>query len=142
MIPGSGLRGQNEIGGAQAQAQGNAQAPEQIHIALAGNNQGVSNAMAVSWATPSGTKTSIVKYGTTSGHYDHVAKGSQRTYNTEWYYHHEAVMVNLMPKTTHYYVVGDETSGFSDEFSFVTAPNNNVDRPLTLMTYGKCGTWL
>ena len=112
------------------------QMPEQIHIALAGNNQGISDAMAVSWATPAATNNSIVKYGTNSGHYDHVAIGTQRTYNTEWYYHHEAVMVNLMPNTTYFYVVGDENSGLSDEFSFVTAPPNEMDRPLTLMIYG------
>ena len=136
MIPGSALTAATNLRGAKELRNDGKQPPEQIHLALAGNKDGISDGMAVSWSTPNATKTSIVKYGTKSGHYDHEASGSQTTYNKDWYYHHHAVMADLEPNTKYYYIVGDEDAGFSKEFNFVTAPENDMDLPLKLMVYG------
>jgi len=90
-------------------------APGQVHISLAGIN-----GMTVSWQTKDHTPTSLVKYGMTSGKYPLEASGSSSTYYET--YDHHVKLTGLKPSTTYFYVVGDETGGFSEEFSFQSAP--------------------
>ena len=55
--------------------------PSQVHIALAGvDKDGNPNGMAIGWQTANDTKTTVVKYGTTSGKYDFSAEGSSAAY--------------------------------------------------------------
>lgn len=37
-------------------------------------------------------------------------------------FHHHVVLPSLMPDTTYYYIAGDESSGYSSEFKFTSAP--------------------
>lgn len=111
-------------------------APQQIHIALAGNDgTGVSNAMAVSWVTGEETSTSTVKYGTSADNLDLVATGSSSTYM--YTFDHHAVMPNLQPDTTYYYSCGDAQGGWSPVLSFQTAPATS--RPFKVAVFGDMG---
>lgn len=95
--------------------------PNQVHIALAGPD-----GMTISWQTTDQTPTSIVRYGTTSGAYTLEATGTSSTYYKT--YDHHVKLSNLSPATTYYYVVGDEKGGFSQEFSFKSAPLSSALR--------------
>lgn len=110
-------------------------APQQIHLAYAGRSQnGESNAMAVVWVTVNQTKNSIVKYGTESGNYSHQVTGQSSSYLVTW--DHVAIMPNLQLDTRYYYMVGDEEAGFSEEYTFVTAPKNDPERTTRIITIG------
>lgn len=95
--------------------------PTQVHIALAGvDSDGHSNAMTVSWNTETDTKTTTVKYGTESGVYTTSSTGkSGKYYRT---YNHHVVLNVLKPSTKYFYIVGDETDGWSAEHEFTSAP--------------------
>lgn len=101
--------------------------PSQIHIALAGSDiDGNPNSMAISWQTQENTATSQVKYGLVSGKYDQSASGTSSAYYET--FHHHVVLNSLQPETTYYYIAGDPEGGFSQEFTFTSAPlsSNNV----------------
>eukprot|EP01138_Halocafeteria_seosinensis_P001927 gb/GECG01001973.1/.p1 GENE.gb/GECG01001973.1/~~gb/GECG01001973.1/.p1 ORF type:complete len:497 (+),score=50.55 gb/GECG01001973.1/:1-1491(+) len=115
-------------------------APQQIHIAFAGRDENnVSNAMAMTWATVNQTETSIVKYGTRSGHYPHQVSGSCSTYLATW--DHHAIIPNLEPNTRYYYIVGDKDDGYSEEYTFVTAPDNDPEQTVNVITIGDMGVY-
>jgi phosphodiesterase/alkaline phosphatase D-like protein len=95
--------------------------PNQVHVSLAGKSaSGDASTMAVSWNTKASTTTSTVKYGTKSHMYTKTSAGSAAAYYET--FNHHVVLDALTPDTTYYYVVGDETSGWSREFSFRSAP--------------------
>lgn len=95
-------------------------APEQIHIALAGNNDnGDSDKMTVSWQTKKDTKTTIIKYGLESGVYSYNATGMSSSYYET--FDHHVKTDTLKPNTKYFFVVGDDEDGFSDERSFTSA---------------------
>eukprot|EP01038_Epipyxis_sp_PR26KG_P011236 gene11236-15077_t len=101
--------------------------PTQVHIALAGQGQeSISNTMAVSWNTIKNTASSVVKYGLTTGQYTESSTGTSRAYYET--FNHHVVLNELSPNTKYYYVVGDETGGFSKEYSFVSAPLSSALR--------------
>lgn len=50
-------------------------------------------------------------------------------------FHHHTVLTNLQPATQYYYVAGDATGGFSNEFSFVTAPITVDEQVVTRIYY-------
>eukprot|EP01039_Chlorochromonas_danica_P007657 gene7657-8462_t len=95
--------------------------PTEVHIALAGQTStGESSTIAVSWHTQNSTASSLVKYGVTSGKYDQLAKGLENVYYQT--YNHHVVLNELTPDTKYYYIVGDDTAGWSNEFAFTSAP--------------------
>jgi hypothetical protein len=68
---------------------------------------------------------SHVRYGTSSGDYPYLATGSWMTYFYKNYSSgaiHTVYLTDLSPLTTYYYRCGSESDGWSDEFSFTTAP--------------------
>lgn len=114
--------------------------PTQVHIALAGRNAdtGDSSTMAVSWNTVSRTLTSKVKYGTKPGVYTEVASGSGSVYYET--VNHHVVLNTLIPGTTYYYIVGDESAGWSNEFTFTSAPTNaNLHGNFSFFVFGDLG---
>jgi hypothetical protein len=95
--------------------------PNQVHVALAGRDaNGNHNGMAVSWQTQKDTSSSTVLYGTTPGRYTSSATGYSAVYYET--FHHHVVLENLRPNTQYYYQVGDALGGWSQEFSFKSAP--------------------
>jgi len=109
--------------------------PTQLHIAYAGNNAGRSDGMSVMWHTDNATSTSTAKYGTQSGVYSSTVSGEERYYG--FTYDHVAVLPNLQPSTTYYYIVGDDAAGWSDEFSFESGGALGTSAaPWKFMLYG------
>ncbi len=114
--------------------------PTQIHIALAGRDSitGDSNSMAVTWNTKGATSTSTVKYGLRPGAYNNVATG----YGSAYYetYNHHVVLGTLQPASTYYYIVGDDESGWSREFSFRSAATASALRGnFSFLVFGDLG---
>lgn len=100
--------------------------PSQVHIAVAGaSSDGSPNGMAVSWQTEENTGASVVKFGTSSQQYTSTASG----YSSAYYqtYHHHVVLSPLSPNTKYYYVVGDNSEIWSQEFEFISAPASSFD---------------
>jgi hypothetical protein len=116
-----------------------AEVPSQVHIALAGgDSDGNSDKFAVSWNTANQTPTSTVKYGITSGSYTSSSTGSSSAYWES--YNHHVVLNSLSPDTVYYYVVGDETEGWSSEFTFKSAPlSTNLRGNYSFFVYGDLG---
>lgn len=113
--------------------------PTQVHIALAGQTpEGDSNSMAISWHTEGTTPTSTVKYGTSSGVYSNTASGVSKAYYET--YNHHAVLGALAPATTYYYIVGDDSAGWSTERSFRSAPlSNSLRGNFSFFVFGDLG---
>lgn len=111
--------------------------PAQIHVALAGSDaDGNSNRLAVSWNTVNQTRTSTVKYGTVSGQYTEVAKGSSSAYYET--YNHHVVLNALAPATKYFYIVGDDAQGWSKEFFVKSAPLQDL-KSFSFLIYGDHG---
>ena len=93
--------------------------PEQIHLSLAGTDRSI---MGVTWVTLTGTE-SNVKFGVDPNDLSMLNVGSVDTYTKAGWVGviHRAVMTDLKPATTYYYQVGaDDSSGWSDIYSFTT----------------------
>lgn len=95
--------------------------PSQIHIAVAGEK---SELISVVWNTQGSTESSIVKYGTSSGEYQMQSRGSSSSYY-ETFQHKVLLEGPLVPSTLYYYIVGDDLSGWSKEFSFRSPPQDS-----------------
>jgi hypothetical protein len=106
--------------------------PSQVHIALAG-----SDGMAVSYMTVEDSA-SAVKYGLKSQIYDQKADGKSSSY---WRtFHHHIVLTNLEPNTKYYYIVGCDEGGWSQEYSFTSAPStSNQDNSFSFAVWGDLG---
>lgn len=113
--------------------------PTQVHISLAGqDSNGNANSMAVSWNTKGQTKTSLVKYGTSSGVYTSSASGLSSAYYET--YNHHVVLGTLSPSTVYYYVVGDDESGWSNELTFKSAiPSAELRGNFSFVVFGDLG---
>jgi len=92
------------------------------------------NAIGVSWVTRTNIP-SAVRYGTTSGTYDTTIIGYTHTYTQGGWrgFIHDVILRTLAPNTKYYYVAGDETGGWSKEFSFVTKPPASADINVLVM---------
>lgn len=101
-------------------------APEQVHVSTQGDP---STTATVIWKTGLfDTQTHQVKYGTFSGFYTQVDDGfSQASPHQMLGYLHEVQLTGLQPNTRYFYVCGDDTDGWSPEFSFKTAPAGYMD---------------
>lgn len=111
-------------------------APTQVHVALAGSDY--SDKFAVSWNTKNQTSTSIVKYGTASGVYTSTASGVSSAYYET--YNHHVVFNSLTPSTDYFYMVGDDTQGWSKEFTFTSAPlASEMRENFSFLVYGDLG---
>jgi acid phosphatase type 7 len=113
--------------------------PTQIHIALAGKDENEnSNGMAISWNTKSKTATSTVKFGTISGLYSIETTGQASSYYEN--FNHHVVLSNLQADTLYYYIVGDEIDGWSEEYSFRSAPtSSNLRGNFSFFVFGDLG---
>jgi len=109
--------------------------PYAVHIALAGNDNGISTGMTVSWITAGATASSSVLFGPASGVYSFNATGDQTTYFDS--YSHHVVLQNLQPSTRYFYICGDSAGGFSTEYNFETAPA--APRQSVFNIYGDMG---
>jgi hypothetical protein len=109
--------------------------PRQLHVAYAGNTAGRSDSMSVMWHTNGTTTTSTVKFGTQSGAYTSTVAGGERYYG--FTYDHVAVLPSLLPSTRYFYIVGDDTAGWSQEFSFESGGAlSSSAAPWKFMLYG------
>jgi len=120
------------------QGSSDATEPEQIHIALAGRDaEGNSNGMAISWQTQVATNTSVVKYGLSKSALTHTATGRCSSYYAT--YDHHVILHNLTLNTRYYYQVGDAQGGWSEIFSFKSAPKSSPEMPIDFAVWGDLG---
>lgn len=115
-------------------------APEQIHLALTGNDF---STMSVSWATLQSTKNSTVRWRADNSTVYSTTNGQQSTYTVGGWVGvlHTAVMTNLRRGQKYFYSVGDSIGGFSPEYAFYTLPTNvgTPSRPLRVIQIGDMG---
>ncbi|KAL9255896.1 putative purple acid phosphatase 20 [Drosera capensis] len=95
---------------------GDATAPEQVHISVVGENN-----MRISWITPSSVPATVY-YGTSSRVYTSSATGTSSSYRYLLYKSgqiYDIVIGPLQPDTTYYYTCGSNTS---TEYTLKTPP--------------------
>mmetsp|Transcript_4421 Transcript_4421/g.12067 ORF Transcript_4421/g.12067 Transcript_4421/m.12067 type:complete len:485 (-) Transcript_4421:91-1545(-) len=119
--------------------------PEQLHIAFAGRDaSGAPTGMRVAWFTHDRpAASSLVKYGLKSRALDKTVpeEGSPREYIKGFGFHHVAPLLGLKPDTRYYYAVGNDEDGWSDEWSFTTAPSGRAAarRKISVSVFGDMG---
>ena len=104
-----------------------------MHLAFAGRE-----GMRLAWFTWNSANSSV-RYGTTSGgpYVTSVSTDSAREYLSGWGFHHVIKVHKLKPNTSYYYSVGSSEGGWSQEFSFQTAPEG--DFAFSLSAFGDMG---
>eukprot|EP00698_Gefionella_okellyi_P020824 TRINITY_DN6617_c0_g1_i1.p1 TRINITY_DN6617_c0_g1~~TRINITY_DN6617_c0_g1_i1.p1 ORF type:complete len:564 (+),score=100.33 TRINITY_DN6617_c0_g1_i1:99-1694(+) len=122
--------------------------PLQVHLALTSHE----NEMQVSWNSGA-AKSPVVQYGRSSGALHDTAVANTSTYTAHelcgapattngWMNPgllHNAVLTGLAANTTYYYRVGEDVYGWSDEFSFVSAPAVTPSAAFKFIVYGDMG---
>lgn len=94
--------------------------------------------MAINWQTDFPTNTTVVKYGQVSKTYSASSSGSSSIYYRTS--QHSVVLGALKADTTYYYIVGDDTDGYSAEFSFKSAPlSSNLRKDFSFAIFGDLG---
>lgn len=89
--------------------------------------------MVINYITERTSQTATVYYDTTTRNgdpasYRHTAQGEVRTYPRVEFKVHSTRLTNLDPDKTYYFIVGDETTGYSNERKFRTVPETGVIR--------------
>lgn len=111
---------------------------EQIHVTYGGKT----GSMYFGWMV-NNVSTSNVKIGTTSNIYTIVQpSNTQNFYHCGTYYSayiHHANVNGLNPVTKYYYTVGDDSYGWSDEYSFTTPAAAGDPAPFTIGVVGDLG---
>ncbi|MBS1709001.1 MAG: purple acid phosphatase [Armatimonadetes bacterium] len=108
--------------------------PGEIHIAFGNDSQ---TAMSVVWQTATPTAAPTVQYGTSRSSLGKTAKATRSRYAYETKAIAEAKLTGLLAGTTYYYRVGDKTGGWSEVFSFRTAPRD--PKEFTFTAFGDHG---
>jgi hypothetical protein len=94
-----------------------------IHIHLTWQSSNMSSTITVTWQTTSSSSGNIVKYGINSGSYSYNQIGiTPHTYAGASGYIHDAELTGLTQNTVYYFVCGGDSSGWSPEKKFKTAP--------------------
>jgi predicted phosphodiesterase len=94
--------------------------------------------MMFSWYTQDNTTTSVCQVGTQSGVYPISGSGSTAQWKSDEGFSHHVLISGLNPSTDYFFICGDSEGGFSDQYTFSTAPIDNV--PFTIGVYGDMGT--
>jgi len=92
--------------------------------------------MVVSWLTADSSP-STVMWGLDSGNYVYSASGNQTSYSSRAGYNHNVKLENLTASTTYYYIAGDSSYAWSQEFNFTTGPASF--QPFTVCNFGDMG---
>lgn len=113
--------------------------PQQLHLSLSSDP----SRFVIAWAQ-STTSPAQVKYGNVTGVYTYAAEANSTTYSVANGLYTSiplftANMTQLQPGTRYYYVVGNDASGWSSEYSFVTAPFSS-NHTAKWAVYGDMGT--
>jgi len=112
--------------------------PEQIHLALAGqNSDGDATGFAVAWFTQDPTTVSSVEY--TVANVTNVVNGTAKQYLEDFGFHHSAKILGLAPGTAVQYRVGNEQDGWSDSYTATTPPPHSTDRTVKFSVFGDMG---
>jgi len=94
--------------------------PGEVHIAFGDDPK---TTMSVVWQTATPTEAPTVRYGTSKANLSRTAKATRSRYAYETKAIAEAKLTGLQAGTTYYYRVGDKDAGWSQVFSFRTAPS-------------------
>ncbi|KJE96334.1 calcineurin-like phosphoesterase [Capsaspora owczarzaki ATCC 30864] len=109
--------------------------PEQIRLSFTG----IPTEAVMMWITPSPASPQV-KVGPRSGAYYIPFNGTSTQYTYDSYtsgYIHTVKVTGLTPLTTYFYVVGDASQGWSNEFTFKSMTTDKV--PLTVAVIGDLG---
>ncbi|KAH9504726.1 Acid phosphatase type 7 [Bulinus truncatus] len=112
--------------------------PQQVHISVGDT----ADKMIVVWSTINDTGDTTVHYGT-NGKLTLVATGTRLKFvdggsEKRSQFINKVILTGLAPETEYTYVVGSETYGWSDKFTFTTWPAGNNWSP-SLVIFGDMG---
>lgn len=93
--------------------------PNQVHLSWSGNKVNTYSSMTVSWISDDLKTPEFVVYGTTLSGFSTVK--AQKTI-AEGRSFHKVFLKNLQPSTTYIYRCGSDETGWSENYTFTTAP--------------------
>ncbi|KXB02373.1 hypothetical protein AKJ44_00540 [candidate division MSBL1 archaeon SCGC-AAA261F17] len=102
--------------------------PERVHLTWQSDD--TAHTMTITWWTPTKNTDDNVLYDTVSRdgapeNYAYSENGSHHTFTNFNGYIHDVELTNLSPDTTYYFICGGENGGYSQEWSFQTAPTTS-----------------
>ncbi len=106
--------------------------PCQVHLSWSGNKVKTYSSMTVSWVSDSLQADQFVVYGTTAS--DYLSAKAEKTIANGRSFQ-KVFLKNLQPSTTYIYRCGSDETGWSEYYTFTTAPP-----PGTTKTF-KVGVW-
>lgn len=117
--------------------------PQQVYLAYLG----VPGHMGFTWITPVQSSTtmgspSLVKYGHSPKDLEFTASGSSHTYHHGGWVgtiHSAVVKEHIDPRTRYYYQVGSDETGWSEVYTFKSAPMVGADGPFVFVNIGDMG---
>ena len=115
--------------------------PPQVHLSTSTGDP--STEVTATWKTSTSTAQSL-RFGTTTGVYTQTLAASEYTYpdfsaGGDVCCMQAAQATGLVPNTVHYYQVGSDTDGWSDEYSFRTALARGDTSPFSFVAFGDQG---
>ena len=125
---------------AAATAAAGSTAPEQVHIALAGQDvNGDATGFSFAWFTEDPTAVSSVEYTVANVNASNVVNGTASQYLEGYGYHHVAKVFGIPPDTSVTYRVGSSDGGWSENFTTTTPPPKDAERTVKLSVFGDMG---
>lgn len=114
--------------------------PEQVHIALAGQDvNGDATGFSFAWFTEDLTTASSVEYTVANASASNVVNGTASQYLEGYGYHHVAKVFGIPADTSVTYRVGSSDGGWSENFTATTPPPKDVERTVKLSVFGDMG---
>lgn len=107
--------------------------PKNIHLSWSSNEKNTTqNTIAITWFNP--VENDIVQYGTSSLL---LLKQSKGKYSTEMKtFIHKVVLTDLKKNRTYFYRCGNNENGWSEIYSFQTAPKLGSQKKITVGVWG------
>ena len=115
--------------------------PPQVHLSTSTGDP--STEVTATWKTGTSTSQSL-RFGTTTGVYTQTPAATEYTYpdvsaGGDVCCMQAVQATGLAPNTVYYYQVGSDTDGWSDEYSFRTAPAKGDTSPFSFVAFGDQG---
>jgi predicted phosphodiesterase len=107
--------------------------PSQIHLSWSGEKAKTNSTMTVLWISDNLQTPEFVKYGTNTANLT-MAKAQELI--AEGHSFHKVFLKNLRHSTTYIYRCGSDASGWSENYTFKTAPNTGERKTFKVGVFG------
>lgn len=108
--------------------------PQRVHLSFAEPDNSKHSNINVTWSDKKVVQSSAVKLGNKEQKLNYTVNATVDEHNGEIIY--KAILEKLKPSTTYFYKCGSDETGWSETFSFITAPKIGDKKPFTVGVFG------